>query len=100
MSAGLAPNGESIIAKSSRFYLKEKQDFLQDWAQAMNCEDEQIYETELDGKNGFQCYKRNCGEHDIVRCEGNWGHGIKDSLGKRQPAAFVYNFMLSHPRKL
>ena len=98
ISDGPGPNG-GIIAKSSRFIFEEKQVFLEDWAQAMNCEMEESYETQYDGVNGFQCYKRSCGIHDIVRCEGDWAHQIPDVGIKTGPADVVFEFMLSHPRK-
>lgn len=92
---GMGPHN-SIITKFDG--LKPvKEELLQMWAEAMDCGDEEIYPTSLDGNKGFECHSRDCSnEQSIVRCTGDFGHWPPN---QKPTADIVLDFMLSHPRK-
>ena len=93
--SGVGPHN-SIITKQGSRLKPVKTEILQQWADAMNCGEEKVYPTSLDGTNGFECHSRDCPNgHNIVRCTGEFGHWPKN---QKPTAEIVLDFMLSHPR--
>ena len=98
---GPGPVEGSLVNKDG-WYKPIKTDFLDKYAEVMDCKEEMKWETKLDGKSDFKCFERQCENgKTIVRCNGNFGHGPykKGFLDAKEVAKMVFEFMLNHPRK-
>ena len=95
---GIGPYG-SLISYDG-YYYEDKKTNLNEWATAMNCDDEVRYETEWDGIKSFECYERKCAHgKSILACTGEYGHNYPLWNQDGTPsAAIAWNFMKNHPR--
>ena len=74
---------------------------MQEWSVAMDCSlEEERYETDYDGINGFECFERKCYKGTvIVRCIGEHGHNYPLWDYEGAAAEIAWGFMKSHSRK-
>ena len=97
-SFGIGPH--DTLISSDGFYYEKKATLLSNWAEKMNCDqEEQNYYTPYDGEDQFQCYIRLCARNNaILRCFGVYGHDFPLAHRKGAAAEIAYEFMKNHPR--
>ena len=83
------------------WYFDKKEDLLDQWAQAMNCQvGEHVYQTPFDGEAELACYERFCAnEKSIVRCVGQWAHSYPVPGKGWVATEIAHHFMKTHARK-
>lgn len=99
-TSSFGPGPHDSLTSSDGYYYEKKSTVLENWAQKMDCnEEEHHYSTPYDGQNNFHCFRRQCsGMKAILRCLGNYGHNFPLPHHSNVAAEVAYKFMRNHPR--